>query len=247
MAYIKKRKLKILTWNCNGGLRKKFEHLSNFNADINIIQECENPRETKHLEYNNWAENYLWIGDLKYKGIGIFAKKHIELTKLNWSDNFKDHKVKHFLPCSVNGDFDLLAVWNHSNKSPTFGYIGQLWKYLKVNKQNLNKSLIIGDFNSNKIWDKWDRWWNHSDVVNELKEIGIESLYHLFWEENQGAETRPTFYMHRKVEKSYHTDYVFGSKEFINILKKVDLGEINTWLELSDHLPIICEFKTEKE
>lgn len=245
-ALEKRTELKILTWNCNGALRKKFENLSDFNADINIIQECENPAEIRHSEYNNWAENYLWIGDTKNKGIGIFANKSIELRKLNWSNNFKDHNVKHFLPCSVNGDFDLLAVWNHSNNSPTFGYIGQLWKYLQVNKTNFKKSLILGDLNSNKIWDRWDRWWNHSDVVNELNEIGINSLYHLYWNEEQGKETRPTFFLHRNLEKTYHIDYVFGSKEFTDGLKRMEIGEINKWLGISDHLPIICEFETEK-
>ena len=136
LPFIKKQKpeLKILTWNCNGALRKKFDNLLDFNADIYIIQECENPAETKHKEYNDWAENYLWIGDTKNKGIGIFTNKDIELKKLKWSDNFKDHKVKHFLPCSINGEFDLLAIWTHNNNSPTFGYIGQFWKYLQVNR-----------------------------------------------------------------------------------------------------------------
>ena len=238
--------MKILTWNCNGALRKKFEHLSEFDADIIIIQECENPTETKHNEYNEWAENHLWIGDSKNKGIGIFAKKHIELKKLNWSDNFKDHKVKYFLPFSVNGNFDILAVWNHGNKSPTFGYIGQLWKYLQINKSNLKKGLIIGDFNSNKIWDRWDRWWNHSDVVTELNEIGIKSLYHKYWNEEQGKETQPTFFLQRNLNKKYHIDYVFGCEDFANRLKKMEIGEINKWLRISDHLPIICEFETEK-
>ncbi|NDK10346.1 endonuclease/exonuclease/phosphatase family protein [Candidatus Gracilibacteria bacterium] len=234
--------MKILTWNCNGALRKKFGNLSEFNADLYIIQECENPAETKHKEYNDWAENYLWIGDTKNKGIGIFASKNLELRKLNWSNSFKDHNVKHFLPCSVNGTFDLLAVWNHSNNSPTFGYIGQLWKYIQVNKTHLNNSIIIGDLNSNAIWDKWDRWWNHSDVVNELKEIGIESFYHKYRSEEQGKETQPTFFLHRNKEKSYHIDYIFGGREFSNRLKKVEIGEINKWLQISDHLPMICEF-----
>tara|TARA_R110002126_G_scaffold133001_1_gene276949 strand:- start:103 stop:807 length:705 start_codon:yes stop_codon:yes gene_type:complete len=234
--------LKILTWNCNGALRNKFEFLSDFNADIIVIQECENPAETKHEAYIEWAANYLWIGDNKNKGIGIFAKEHIVLKQLKWSNLFKDHQVKHFLPCSINGDFNLLAVWNHSNKSPTFGYIGQLWKYLQINKAYLNNSLILGDFNSNVIWDKWDRWWNHSDVVKELKEIGIESLYHKKRKERQGLETQPTFYLHRNLEKPYHIDYVFGSKEFVNDLKHIEIGEVEYWLKISDHLPIICKF-----
>ena len=87
------------------------------------------------------------------------------------------------------------------SNSPTFGYIGQMWKYLQLNKDNIrNKDIIIGgDFNSNKIWDVWDRWWNHSDVFNELEELGIKEFISLtvITNEEQGKETRPTLY-HRK-------------------------------------------------
>ena len=235
--------MKIITWNCNGALRNKFEYLSNLEADICVVQECEDPAQTNHKEYKIWAENYLWIGDSKNKGVGVFAKPHIKIEKLNWSDNFKDHRVKYFLPFTVNNSFNLLAVWTHNNNSPTFGYIGQLWKYLQVNKSKLNRCLILGDFNSNSIWDKWDRWWNHSDVVSELSEIGIESLYHLNKNEAQGKESNPTFFMQRKLEKPYHIDYVFGGDDFINNLKKIEIGQVNEWLKVSDHLPIICEFK----
>lgn len=78
----------------------------------------------------------------------------------------------------------------------------------------------------------------------ELNEIGIESLYHKYWKEEQGTETRPTFFLHRKLEKQYHIDYVFSSKEFINGLKKMEFGKVSDWLKVSDHLPIICEFET---
>ncbi|SMC87060.1 endonuclease/exonuclease/phosphatase family protein [Cellulophaga tyrosinoxydans] len=235
--------MKILTWNCNGALRNKLDDIIALNADINVIQECENPAKIKQSAYTEWAENYLWIGDSKNKGIGIFAKKNINLKQLEWSDNYKDHKVKHFLACRINDDFDIIAVWNHSNNSPTFAYIGQFWKYLQINKSNLKKCIILGDFNSNAIWDKWDRWWNHSDVVGELKHIGIESLYHKFFNEIQGNERLPTFFLHRKLEKPYHIDYVFGSAEFTTTLKYLEIGKIDSWLTKSDHLPITCEFE----
>jgi len=238
--------LKIITWNCNGALRNKFETLLDFKADIHVIQECENPVETKHVKYKEWAENHLWIGDTKNKGIGIFANKGVEIEKLDWSDLYEGKKVKHFLPCNVNQDFDIIAVWTHRNNSPTTGYIGQLWKYLQIHKSKLQKSLIIGDFNSNVFWDKKRRWWNHSDVVRELREIGIESLYHKYWLEEQGKETRPTLFLQKNLKKPYHIDYVFGSSGFQNGLKKMEVGDVNQWLGISDHLPIICEFNEEK-
>ncbi len=159
--------MKILTWNCNGALRLKFPYLLDFNADICVIQECENPIETKDIGYRHWAENHLWTGDNKNKGIGIFANEKIKLQKLHWSDNHLDQRVKYFLPCRVDQDFELLAVWTHSNNSPTFGYIGQFWKYLQVNKIHMKKILILGDLNSNVFWDRNSRWWNHSDVVRD--------------------------------------------------------------------------------
>lgn len=234
--------MKIITWNCNGALRKKFENLLDLNADLLVIQECENPAETKDKKYTDWATNYLWIGDTKNKGIGVFAKQNIDLQKLNWSDNYKGHRVKHFLPFTVNGHFDLIAVWTHQNNSPNFGYMGQFWKYLQVNKSKLNNTIIAGDFNSNTKWDEWDRWWNHSDVVNELKEIGIESLYHKFTNEEQGKESQPTFYLHRNLIKPYHIDYCFASKIFTDKIKNVTVESFEKWKHLSDHSPIIITF-----
>jgi len=217
--------LKIVTWNCNGAFRKKFNIILDFNADIYIIQECENPVESKHIEYQKWAKNYLWIGDSKNKGLGIFASSGVKLEKLDWTNKFKNHSVKHFLPCKINQEFDLLAIWTHRNNSPNFGYIGQLWKYIQLNKDKLNGMLIAGDFNSNTIWDEWDRWWNHSDVVNELKEFGIQSIYHELTGEEQGKESIPTLYFRKKISRPYHIDYIFGAKSFIERTKKLEIGQ----------------------
>ena len=129
-----------------------------------------------------------------------------------------------------------------------FGYIGQMWKYLQLNKDNIrNKNIIIGgDFNSNKIWDVWDRWWNHSDVFNELEELGLKSLYHLYYNEEQGKETMPTLYHRKNTEKHYHVDYILASKMFYDCLFKLEIGNSQKWLRLSDHMPIFVEIKNNK-
>lgn len=234
--------MKIITWNCNGAFRKKFESLLDFNADVLVIQECEDPAAAKDAKYAAWASNYLWVGDTKNKGLGLFAKQHIDLNQLNWSDSYEDHSVKYFLPCIINGQFNLLAVWTHRNNSPNFGYMGQFWKYLQINKANIENAIITGDFNSNAIWDEWDRWWNHSDVVNELKEIGVESLYHTFTKEEQGKESQPTFYLHRNFLKPYHIDYCFAPKRFVDKLNNMTVEPFENWRHLSDHSPIVITF-----
>lgn len=238
--------LKIVTWNCNGAFRKKFESISDLKADIYIIQECENPIESGHIYYIKWANNFIWTGDNKNKGLAVFAGPDVKIEKLEWANNFKNHTVKHFLPCKINRDFDLLAVWTHKNNSPNFGYIGQLWKYIQINKNKLNEALIVGDFNSNSIWDESDRWWNHSDVVNELNEIGIESIYHKLTGEPHGKESKPTLYFQRNLSKPYHIDYIFGAKKFTDRTKIIEIGQADKWLKLSDHMPIFCELEITK-
>ena len=232
--------MKIISWNCNGALRKKFHFISKLDADIYIIQECEDPARANCEEYSNWANNHLWIGDTKNKGIGIFANKEISISKLNWSNSYRDHSVKYFLPCIVNNDFQLLGVWTHKNNSPNFGYMGQFWKYLKTNIELFDKIIIAGDFNSNAIWDEWDRWWNHSDVVQSLQNRKIESLYHLVSREKQGKESQATFYLQRNKNKSYHIDYFFVSKHFYKP-NKFKVEKFKDWIQLSDHVPLILE------
>lgn len=228
--------MKIVSWNCNGAFRRKYPKLTSFDADILIIQECENPALSKDFEYQSWAKNYLWIGSNKNSGLGIFAKVNLTLTKLDWpTDTFEL-----FLPFRINESSYFLAVWTKQANSPTFQYIGQFWKYLQLNKQiiGFTQPMICGDFNSNKMWDKWDRWWNHSDVIKELDALNMKSLYHHLNAVEQGQENVATFYLHRKLERPYHIDYAFlPTHKLCNA--SIQIGEVKDWLLLSDHMPLI--------
>ena len=228
--------MRIVSWNCNGALRKKLDPLLKLNADIYIVQECEDPSQCKDSHYVAWAENYLWSGKNKHKGLGVFCRKDILLTPLAW----EAYDLESFLPCKINDTITLLAVWTRQANSPTFGYIGQLWKYLQMHKAKLpaSQAMLCGDLNSNTCWDVWDRWWNHSDVVKELKQVGIESLYHLQIGEQQGKESQPTFCMYRKEDRTYHIDYAFLSKDLISSAE-LSIGKSEDWLEFSDHMPVI--------
>ena len=100
--------MKIVNWNCNGAFRNKTHLFDNHNIDIFIIQECENPSLStkKHKE---WSKNFLYKGDNKNKGIGIFAKSDIKITPLDWSDtNDENEKLESFLPCIINDEYILL-------------------------------------------------------------------------------------------------------------------------------------------
>lgn len=97
---------KILNWNCNGAFRKKYHLLNKIDADIFVIQECEDPSRSA-MEYQNLFPNYIWKGANKNKGIAIFAKEHIRLDSMELCDK----NLELFLPLMVNSSMIMLAVW----------------------------------------------------------------------------------------------------------------------------------------
>ncbi|MCP3864912.1 MAG: endonuclease/exonuclease/phosphatase family protein [Aestuariibacter sp.] len=248
--------MKITTWNCNGALRKKLEICDSLLSDVLIVQECENPNQSE-IGYKRWAFNYIWEGDNKNKGIGIFAKQGVRLKRLDWNSSFtlvtgltslnskltwNTKQLRQFIPFIINDQYLCLAVWTKGSADQVFGYMGQFWKFLQIHKQELSSKnvLILGDFNSNKIWDKPDRWWSHTDVVEELEAIGLTSIYHNQTKELQGEEITPTFYHHRRLDKPYHIDYVFIGSGIKGA--RLEIGHTEKWLEFSDHMPLSISF-----
>ena len=228
--------MNVVTWNCNGAFRKKYETLSRFNADILVIQECEDPSQSNN-DYLKWSGDYLWIGKNKNKGLVLFPKGSTKVTTLDWDDN----GLELLLPCRVNESFNLLAIWTKNPGPRKFRYVGQLWQYLQLNKRKIGSDRIVlcGDFNSNAIWDDKHRGSSHSDVVNELKDLNIKSVYHQSTEEEHGLEKIATQYMYRNLEKPYHLDYAFMSDLLIDDKNSVVVGATEDWLSLSDHMPLV--------
>ena len=231
--------MNLVSWNCAGAFRTKFHALAQFNADLHVVQECEDPAQSTHAGYRQWASNHLWVGANKNRGLGVFARDGIRLEKLP----LESGALELFLPCRIDGSISLLAVWTKQANSPTFQYIGQLWKYLQLHKRELATPpwLVVGDLNSNVVWDKWDRWWNHTDVVRELDELGMSSAYHHARSVAQGSEPDPTLFLQRNIKKPYHIDYAFIPRAWLDGCD-VSVGQHAEWIELSDHMPMRVAF-----
>ena len=236
--------MKIVSWNCNGAFRKKYDIINQLNADLYIIQECENPEKyPSDLEFQKFSSNYLWKGDNENKGLCIFAKKSITLNEISHNDIWRTGNLKWFLPVNVNNKFNLIAVWAHNADAKAFDYIGQFWLFFNQNKRLFNKSIICGDFNSNPIWDSWDRWWNHSDCIKELSKLKIESVYHYINSVVPGKEKDKTYFQYKKVDKGYHIDYIFSYKKYLLDTLDFKINNFIDWKEYSDHVPLLWNFK----
>lgn len=230
--------MRVVTWNCNGAFRRKFDRLEAIDADILVVQECEDPSQST-AEYRAWAGTHVWVGYGKNKGIGIFPRRGQKIERLVWPD----HGFELFLPVRIDGNIDVLGVWTQQATSSKLSYIGQFWHYLQVHQSSLQPSTIIaGDFNSNAIWDRPRRSWNHSDCIREMEGLGFRSLYHRLTGEEQGREAQPTFYLHRHLAKPYHIDFVFAHLDLLDGNSfGAWVGHADDWLAWSDHMPIAVD------
>lgn len=235
--------MKIITWNCNMAFRNKAEFILKHLPDILVIPECENPEKLKFPMEINKPSEIIWVGENQNKGLGVFSYSDYRIKLLDCHNpNFKN-----ILPISVTGgkiDFTLFAIWANNPKDKDGAYITQIWKALSFYNSIIfeSKTILIGDFNSNTIWDKPRREGNHSTVVKKLSEKGIISAYHNFYNQEQGKEEHPTLFMYRNQNKPYHIDYCFVSKDFIDVLESVEIGKYEDWTKYSDHKPLIVNF-----
>lgn len=206
--------------------------------DILIIPECEELERLSFGMYENQPTDSIWYGELSTKGIGVFTFNGYKIKLMD----IHSPEFKYILPLSIYNDqsnLTVFAVWAQKTKNH-YNYTEHVWHALNYYEKLLDADNVIlaGDFNSNTFWDKPNQTINHLSILEFLKEKKIHSSYHHFHKQIQGQEMHNTFYMYKKKAKPYHLDYCFASKDLIEKIIDVEVGEYEIWGKLNDHVPL---------
>jgi endonuclease/exonuclease/phosphatase family metal-dependent hydrolase len=241
--------MKIVTWNCKFGFNEqKYEFIKKYDADLYLIQEClKNDFDVlKNLEkyHSIYCDNI----DSKY-GVGLFSDKF--QFKLLDKHNPQFRYIVPYIVFDESKEFIVFLVWtkDKDENGKKIEYTEQIWKAINYDpyiKYFSGSVIIAGDFNSNNYWEneyKAKKVHSHNDIILKLKEYGIESAYHNYFNCNNGNENDPTLLWMMKKEQKFHIDYCFISKNYK--IKNVEIGSISEWEEskLSDHCPIIVDIE----
>ena len=225
--------MKIMTWNCNLNLAKKYQYIESFDADILIIQECEKLKENYFS-----GRKFFWTGRIENKGLGVLIK-----TDSASIDPSVDHNLINFLPIQSD-DLRILGVWAYNHRAIKFGMevsgntIDAIRYYRDWLVKGSNKCIFGGDLNNSIIWDKRNNDNNFQNINSSLNDLGFESAYHLLSGEKFGHESEATFYHTKKESKKYHIDYLYTKSLDV---KSVNVGKYQDWIKLSDHCPMVIE------
>jgi len=222
--------------------RKKYQAVLTPDLDLAVIQECENEEKLKVALANTHYTDLIWYGKNPHKGLGVIA---FNGGRLELMEDF-DPQYEYVLPLRYqqgSKSIRVFAIW--AMPHATFrarDYVGQVWGALQHYSNLLDQEcIIIGDLNSNAIWDSKRKHGNHSDVVNLLVKNGITSLYHHKTMESHGSESQPTLYLLKQLTKPYHLDYCFCSESLMSRDTDITVGQFDDWIKLSDHMPLLVE------
>lgn len=223
--------MKVISWNCCMKFREKFKEISKLDADIYVIPECEDPKQSNDEEYKSFASNHIWIGDNKNKGLGIFAKDDITIEPIPHNSN-----SKYFIPVRIKNSFNLIAVWTVPEKKGIQYYTEELLNFYNDNESLFDEDLIIcGDLNADMSLGGTHAK-HFYDFIEKMERHGLRDIYHRINDEDEGYERQDTYYPNNG-QKPYHLDHVFAKPHVITYLRILN----RKWLEKSDHLPLIFE------
>jgi exonuclease III len=237
--------MKVIEWNCQGAFRMKNERILEKKPDLIVVPECENESKLRFGKLTPTPDDFLWFGDDENKGLGVFSYgDHKFSVHHDYNPEFKI--IVPITVTNAESEFLLFAIWANNREDPKARYVEQVWKAIHYYHQLItdNHIMILGDLNSSVAFDKKHRNGNHTDLVKALGDFGIRSLYHDFFKEVQGKESQPTFFMQRNIDKPYHIDYCFTSKQISTRLKHFQVGLYENWKDKSDHMPMLLNFAT---
>ncbi|HET6762158.1 MAG TPA: endonuclease/exonuclease/phosphatase family protein [Longimicrobiaceae bacterium] len=227
--------MRLVTWNCcKGRYEKKAPRAMALAPDVMVVQECARPRED--------AEGCGWTGENPNQGMAVVTSGGFSAVAL---PPLEDVPAYH-LPYQVRGpvDFLLLSVWAQKNK--VYPYVRGVYRAMEryADAIRAQPTVVMGDFNSNTIWDhQHRRSRSHSDLVALLGEMGLVSAYHVHHAEVQGAESRPTYYHTWNRATGFHIDYCFIPREWTPHVVDVQVGGYEDWADASDHRPLIVDVR----
>ena len=215
----------------------KLPELLKLRPDVVVLPECAGPEIAAARAVYGAASSHAWVGLYPTKGLAVLT---FGAYKLERPEPSGTPTGRFALPVHVRGpvSFNLLALWTQG-PGGLAGYVRNGECAFQDHEQFLRAApaVVAGDFNSNAVFDGQTKR-GHTRLVQRLRELGLESAYHAHYNEEHGAESRPTFFQKRRQHERFHLDFVFVPKAWAADCR-VEVGEPEPWLRFSDHMPLV--------
>jgi endonuclease/exonuclease/phosphatase family metal-dependent hydrolase len=228
----------VLAWNCADQFQRKAHLVRHKNPDLLVLPEVQRrDRDALGAGYNT-----VFIGPETGRGLLVAAREPGSLTLRKTAA--LPHAAR--LTWLLNGQsLGFVALWAKPERGSYIRFLCETIKELSdVDDKSL--SLVLGDFNASKAFDRHRTGRNCFERVAEALQIrGLRSIWHQRMGEPFGEESKATYFHQWKTNQSFHIDYVFGSSSIRRRVVEMTIEEPTSWLKVSDHVPLFLKLSRE--
>jgi exodeoxyribonuclease III len=231
--------VRIVSWNTLGNSEAKWDALARLRPNIAILPEI---GRLSRSSFDMGVVGWEWQG--ADKGIGI-ASTHAPLAPIPMSN------AGSFSAAATINDLNVIGIWSCPAKGSTQQlYAREVLRTLTACAPILGDGrpgILAGDLNLFPTLDGDPTIESFAAVRNRLADLDYVSLYHYFFDEKFGAESRATHFHHFDADRPFHIDYCFASSSLLPRVTSVTVGTQDEWVRprLSDHVPIIVDLDEE--
>jgi len=228
--------LRLMAWNCCGGLHRKTEPIRDAAPDIVVLSEA--PENSAELIGGDASG--VWAGRLPSHGLAVIGLNGWQIERLSI-----EIEEKLFVAArAVRGEEELCVIGvcvkrDGDYVSPTLRALSKLSDLIVG-----NNAIVAGDFNQSATFDaKRNPAGRFAHVVELASELDLVSAWHDFHNESFGKEKSYTYFHQWKREQPFHIDYVFVPRR--TDISSVELGTYDQFVAtgLSDHVPLLIDIQ----
>jgi len=225
--------MRLATWNCRvGGFRWKAARIAHMRPDVLVVPECEDLDAQLLLDGEVQPTSRIRACVPRFKrGVGVLSYSGARITRLDLGGErllfFDLYEVQ-----VAEKVFLLGSVWT------TRRSYRQVHRALELHGELLRTRdlVLLGDFNNNA---RYGSLW--TDLIEALEPFGLVSAYHVFFHEDFGKESRPTYFHRAKRDEPFHVDYCFIPRSWVPRIRDVAVGVHEDWADVSDHMPLVVD------
>lgn len=241
------RIVRFVEWNCSRGFPSNLSALRNIGCDFAVL--CEVPEVLPQASLVDPLIDWQWVGHIKDRGLALaaFGSRLHRLDDIEGSGTFSS-------AATLDNGMGMLGIW--ASRQPGRSYADEVTDTITAYTGWLveTPAIVAGDFNASPFGQKTGSADQAKGALRplftQLEELGYVSLYHHYFAEDYGAETRATHFHHWKIDAGWHIDFSFLHHSLLPRLRSVDVGTHDHWVaprhELSighsDHVPTIVDF-----
>jgi hypothetical protein len=234
--------VRFVEWNCCEGLASDLPALLDLGCDLAVL--CEVPQTPPPANLLQPEIDWHWAGQLPRKGLAV-ASFGEPLTRGEERAGAGSYTVA----TETQNGVGVLGIWTCPPKGSTYGAQARATIDTHADWLRETPSIVAGDFNLAPFGIEDGRNGILRTLFTDLEALGYRSVYHHFFGEEFGAETRPTYFHRRKEADRFHIDFVFLHRDLLPQLRAVEVGAYDRWVARrsefvaghSDHVPIVVD------